>query len=127
MRVLQSLSMLHPLIWTKWRETMKKYHVAVVGATGAVGNEMIKTLEQRNFPVEKLRLLASERSLGIELNFRGLNYAPCSCFCSFVRGIKNAKMVLITEMIVRVPNTIWKFPVRSSIFPPTAGPTTAPT
>ena len=31
---------------------MKRFRVAVVGATGAVGNEMIKTLEQRNFPVE---------------------------------------------------------------------------
>ncbi len=50
---------------------MKNYHVAVVGATGAVGNEMIKVLEQRNFPVGKLTLLASERSAGKELSFRG--------------------------------------------------------
>jgi aspartate-semialdehyde dehydrogenase len=48
-----------------------KYIVAVVGATGAVGNEMIATLEQRNFPVEKLRLFASERSQGKTLSFRG--------------------------------------------------------
>jgi aspartate-semialdehyde dehydrogenase len=47
------------------------YIVAVVGATGAVGNEMIETLEQRDFPVEKLRLFASERSLGKTLPFRG--------------------------------------------------------
>ncbi|MEW6109695.1 MAG: aspartate-semialdehyde dehydrogenase [Nitrospirota bacterium] len=47
-----------------------KYVVAVVGATGAVGNEMILTLEQRNFPVEKLRLFASERSEGKTLLFR---------------------------------------------------------
>jgi aspartate-semialdehyde dehydrogenase len=50
---------------------MKKYHVAVVGATGAVGNEMIRILEERQFPVGKLTLLASERSVGKELNFRG--------------------------------------------------------
>lgn len=50
---------------------MKNYNVAVVGATGAVGNEMIKVLEQRNFPVGKLTLLASERSAGKELAFRG--------------------------------------------------------
>ncbi|MHB9099630.1 MAG: aspartate-semialdehyde dehydrogenase, partial [Syntrophales bacterium] len=50
---------------------MKNYHVAVVGATGAVGNEMIKVLEQRKFPVGKLTLLASERSAGRELSFRG--------------------------------------------------------
>lgn len=50
---------------------MKTYQVAVVGATGAVGNEMIKTLEQRNFPVGNLKLLASERSLGKDLEFKG--------------------------------------------------------
>src|SRR5579859_7360383 len=46
-------------------------HVAVVGATGAVGVEMIKTLEKRNFPVGKLTLLASARSVGKTLPFRG--------------------------------------------------------
>ena len=47
----------------------EKYVVAVVGATGAVGNEMIKTLETRKFPIEKLRLFASERSVGKVLEF----------------------------------------------------------
>ena len=46
-------------------------HVAVVGATGAVGIEMIKTLEKRNFPVGKLTLLASARSVGKKLEYRG--------------------------------------------------------
>ncbi len=46
-------------------------HVAVVGATGAVGIEMIKTLERRHFPVGKLTLLASARSVGKKLKFRG--------------------------------------------------------
>src|SRR5215472_9344817 len=46
-------------------------HVAVVGATGAVGIEMLKTLEKRNFPVGKLTLLASARSTGKRLIFRG--------------------------------------------------------
>ena len=50
---------------------MRSYQVAVVGATGAVGNEMIRILEQRNFPVAQLRLLASERSLGKSLPFAG--------------------------------------------------------
>ena len=50
---------------------MRRYSVAVVGATGAVGNEMIKILEERRFPVAKLILLASERSVGKELAFRG--------------------------------------------------------
>ena len=49
----------------------KKPHVAVVGATGAVGVEMVKTLEKRNFPVSKLTLLASARSVGKTLPFRG--------------------------------------------------------
>lgn len=49
----------------------QKPHVAVVGATGAVGIEMIKTLEKRNFPVGKLTLLASARSVGKKLKFRG--------------------------------------------------------
>src|ERR1051325_1082813 len=46
-------------------------HIAVAGATGAVGVEMIKTLEKRNFPVGKLTLLASGRSAGKQLPFRG--------------------------------------------------------
>src|SRR5215510_3953094 len=46
-------------------------HVAVVGATGAVGIEMLKTLEKRHFPVGKLTLLASARSTGKKLKFRG--------------------------------------------------------
>ncbi|TFG91476.1 MAG: aspartate-semialdehyde dehydrogenase, partial [Syntrophobacterales bacterium] len=53
---------------------MRKYSVAVVGATGLVGTEMISTLEQRNFPVGEITLLASERSLGKELTFRGKEY-----------------------------------------------------
>ncbi len=46
------------------------YIVAVVGATGAVGNEMIATIEVRDFPVKKLRLFASERSEGKKLKYR---------------------------------------------------------
>ena len=49
----------------------KNLHVAIVGATGAVGIEMIKTLEKRQFPVGKLSLLASARSVGKKLQFRG--------------------------------------------------------
>ena len=49
----------------------EKYVVAVVGATGAVGTEMIATLQQRQFPVGKLRLFASEKSEGRSLEFKG--------------------------------------------------------
>ncbi|NTU42340.1 MAG: aspartate-semialdehyde dehydrogenase [Nitrospirales bacterium] len=47
------------------------YVVAVVGATGAVGNEIVDILEEREFPVEKLRLFASENSEGEVLTFEG--------------------------------------------------------
>ncbi len=50
---------------------MKQYTVAVLGATGAVGQEMIHILEERNFPVGKLVPLASARSAGKTLKFRG--------------------------------------------------------
>ena len=49
----------------------KDLHVAIAGATGAVGIEMLKTLEKRNFPVGKLTPLASKRSAGKSLSFRG--------------------------------------------------------
>ena len=49
----------------------KNLHVAIVGATGAVGIEMLKTLEKRGFPVGKLTLLASARSAGKTLPFKG--------------------------------------------------------
>jgi aspartate-semialdehyde dehydrogenase len=50
---------------------MKTYHVAVAGATGAVGTEFLRLLESREFPLQSLRLLASERSAGRTLLFRG--------------------------------------------------------
>lgn len=49
----------------------KRFNVAVAGATGAVGNQMITCLEEMNFPVKSLRLLASSRSVGRQLRFRG--------------------------------------------------------
>ncbi|MEK0445882.1 MAG: hypothetical protein RLZZ399_1203 [Verrucomicrobiota bacterium] len=49
----------------------RKLHVAIVGATGAVGVEMVKVLERRKFPVGKLTLLASARSVGKKLPFLG--------------------------------------------------------
>ena len=49
----------------------RTYNVAIVGATGAVGNEMINVLEQRSFPVNEIKLLASTRSAGEKLEFHG--------------------------------------------------------
>ena len=51
--------------------TRKEYAVAVAGATGAVGGAMLEVLERKNFPLRELRLLASERSVGKKLTFRG--------------------------------------------------------
>lgn len=47
------------------------YHVAVVGATGAVGEQMLLTLAERNFPISKLTLLSSKRSAGKTLKYKG--------------------------------------------------------
>lgn len=50
---------------------MKLKNVAILGATGAVGREMLKILEERNFPVGELKLLASARSVGKKIPFKG--------------------------------------------------------
>src|SRR5205807_7634317 len=48
----------------------KEYHIAMVGATGAVGAEFFRVLERRNFPVARIRALASGRSAGKKVQFR---------------------------------------------------------
>lgn len=53
---------------------MKKYNVAILGATGAVGTEFLKLIEERNFPYAELRLLASKRSAGKQIEFMGKTY-----------------------------------------------------
>lgn len=53
---------------------MKKYNVAIVGATGAVGEELVRVLEEVDFPVNNLVPLASSKSAGIELEFKGKTY-----------------------------------------------------
>ena len=51
--------------------TSKRLNVAVVGATGLVGTEMLKILAQRKFPADKVRVFASERSVGKQVPFNG--------------------------------------------------------
>ncbi len=53
----------------------KKYHVAIVGATGAVGIELLRVMERRDFPVADLRLLASPRSAGKKVAFRAREFS----------------------------------------------------
>ena len=53
----------------------KTYDVAIVGATGAVGETLLEVLEDRDFPVGELYLLASERSAGETRQFKGKKYS----------------------------------------------------
>lgn len=53
---------------------MKKYNIAIVGATGMVGRTFLKVLEERNFPIDNLYLLASSRSCGTKVNFKNKTY-----------------------------------------------------
>ncbi|MBE7445799.1 MAG: aspartate-semialdehyde dehydrogenase [Planctomycetia bacterium] len=65
-------------------------NVAVVGATGAVGEEFIRILESRNFPVQELRLLASKRSAGKKMRFRGADHTVQELTRHSFQGIKIA-------------------------------------
>ncbi|MBD2454958.1 aspartate-semialdehyde dehydrogenase [Nostoc sp. FACHB-87] len=69
----------------------KTYRVAILGATGAVGTELLELLESRNFPLAELKLLASERSAGRSLKFKGedLIVEPVSD-----RALENVDLVL---------------------------------
>lgn len=66
---LRQLDILAEFMWKETDIVMKKYKVAVVGATGAVGREMLKTLAERKFPVSEVIALASGRSAGGEVSF----------------------------------------------------------
>lgn len=54
---------------------MKKYKIAIVGATGAVGREMLRCIFQFNFPFESIKLLASSRSAGKVIEFEDHKFA----------------------------------------------------
>lgn len=66
---------------------MRTYHVAIAGATGAVGTEFLHLLETREFPMESLRLLASERSAGRTLPFRNRPHTVELLTADSFRGI----------------------------------------
>lgn len=53
---------------------MKKYNVAILGVTGAVGQEFLNLIEERNFPFANLKMLASKRSAGKKIQFMGKEY-----------------------------------------------------
>lgn len=66
---------------------MKKYNVAILGATGAVGQEFLKLIEERDFPFAELRLLASSRSAGTEISFMNKNYIVEEATCDSFKDI----------------------------------------
>lgn len=57
---------------TRFQVKKKKYNVAILGATGVVGKEFLNILQERDFPVGEIRLLASERSAGNTVDFKGV-------------------------------------------------------
>jgi aspartate-semialdehyde dehydrogenase len=65
----------------------KSYHVGVVGATGAVGAELLRVLERRGFPVKTLRPLCSQRSAGTTVSFRGEDIAATELSAASFEGI----------------------------------------
>src|SRR5882757_600185 len=66
---------------------MNAKNIAIVGATGAVGVEILRVLERRNFPVASLELLASARSVGKTLEFKGKPYPVEELKASSFKGI----------------------------------------
>jgi aspartate-semialdehyde dehydrogenase len=66
---------------------MRSYHIAVVGATGAVGTEMFRVLERRDFPIRSIRPLASMRSAGKAVSFQGEKIAVEELRRNSFRGI----------------------------------------
>ncbi|MBI4126953.1 MAG: aspartate-semialdehyde dehydrogenase [Deltaproteobacteria bacterium] len=64
-----------------------KYNVAIAGATGAVGQEFLRVLEKRNFPIAELRLLASSRSTGKKMKFKGKEYPVTELKADSFKGI----------------------------------------
>ncbi|MDT3698907.1 MAG: aspartate-semialdehyde dehydrogenase [Thermincola sp.] len=66
---------------------MKRFNVAVVGATGAVGQELLKILLERDFPVADLKLLATERSAGKKIEFKGKEYTVEATSAEAFEGI----------------------------------------
>ena len=80
----------------------KQYDVCVLGATGAVGETMFQVLEQRNFPVRNLYPLASSRSAGKTVEFRGKHYRVLDVaefdFHNGAASSRNVKMEFASEV-----------------------------
>ena len=68
----------------------KLFNVAVVGATGAVGEQIIGLLEKRNFPIAELKLLSSARSAGTKIVFKGKEYTVEEATPDSFKGVEIA-------------------------------------
>ena len=66
---------------------VKKYHVAILGATGAVGQEFLNLIQERDFPFADLKLLASKRSAGKVISFMGKDYTVEEATADSFRGV----------------------------------------
>ena len=91
---------------------MKQYRVAILGASGAVGQEMMKILAERKFPVGELHLLASARSAGKVVSWQGQNIAleeatdAAFAGMDIVLGAAEKKILfrrIIVRLFVRTP------------------------
>ncbi len=69
---------------------MRKYNVAILGATGAVGQEFLQLIAERNFPFQNLKLLASERSAGRKIEFLGKEYTVEEATADSFKGVEIA-------------------------------------
>ncbi|MDR7865524.1 MAG: aspartate-semialdehyde dehydrogenase [Sporomusaceae bacterium] len=69
---------------------MRKYNVAILGATGAVGQEFLQLIAERNFPFADLKLLASERSAGRKIEFLGKEYTVEAATADSFKGVEIA-------------------------------------
>ncbi len=69
---------------------MKKYNVAILGATGAVGQEFLNLIEERHFPYADLKLLASKRSAGKKIEFMGKEYTVEEATKDSFKGVEIA-------------------------------------
>src|SRR5437762_57256 len=85
MTVGSALAIIFPSVY--FTRTMTAQNIAVVSATGAVGMEILRVLERRNFPVGSLKLLASARSAGKTLEFKGKPYPVAELKADSFRGV----------------------------------------
>jgi aspartate-semialdehyde dehydrogenase len=69
---------------------MRKYNTAILGATGAVGQEFLELIAERNFPFQNLKLLASERSAGRKIDFLGRTYTVEEATADSFKGVEIA-------------------------------------